>query len=90
LVIQAKDKNSWHVYILKCSNGTLYTGVTNNLDLRLKNHNLGTGAAYTRAHLPVTLAYSEKSSNRSEAQKREAEIKKMNRAAKLALIEYLA
>lgn len=81
---------AWYVYILKCSDNTLYTGVTNDLDLRIKNHNLGTGAAYTRAHLPVALVYSEESPNRSEAQKREASIKKLSRLEKLALIESLA
>jgi putative endonuclease len=76
----------WFVYILKCGDGTLYTGVTNDLEARLKSHNLGTGAAYTRAHKPVVLVYSESASDRSTAQVRESEIKSLKREEKQALI----
>jgi putative endonuclease len=74
-----------HVYILRCSDGTLYTGWTNDLERRLKTHNLGKGAKYTRARLPVTLLYSEAFEDSGQARRREAEIKKMTRAEKLAL-----
>jgi putative endonuclease len=79
--------NKWFVYILKCSDDTLYTGMTNDLTKRLLTHNSGTGAAYTRSRKPVTLVYTEESEDRSTAQKREAEIKKMKRSEKLSLIE---
>lgn len=77
---------NWFVYIVKCCDGTLYTGVTNDLDERVKQHNLGKGAKYTRARKPVNLIYSEKCDSRSTALKREAEIKKLTRAQKQALI----
>ncbi len=76
-----------YVYILKCSDNTLYTGWTNNLEKRIKTHNLGKGAKYTKSRLPVELVYFEVYESKSEALKREAEIKKMNRAKKLELIE---
>lgn len=72
--------------MLQCSDGSLYTGVTNNLDKRVKVHNAGKGAKYTRSHLPVKLVYFEKQENKSEAQKREAEIKNLTRSQKKSLI----
>lgn len=80
-------KESWFVYILNCFDGTLYTGVTNNIEKRLLAHNtLPTGAKYTKVRRPVVLAYSEEVNDRSEAQKREAAIRKLSRPAKLKLI----
>ena len=76
----------WFVYILECGDGSLYTGSTNDLENRLSTHSSGKGAKYTRSHLPVTLVYSQDSLNRSEAAKRESEIKKLSRKEKLALI----
>ena len=76
-----------YVYILRCSDNTLYTGWTNNLDERLKKHNEGNGAKYTRARLPVELVYVEEYETKSEAMKREYQIKKMSRRKKLLLIE---
>lgn len=76
----------WTVYILHCQGGSLYTGITTDLEKRLKAHNAGTGAKYTRAHLPVTLAWSESAKSDSHAKKREALIKKMTRKDKLLLI----
>ena len=73
------------VYIVSCSDGTLYTGIARDLTSRLKKHNAGVGARYTRSRLPVSLVYSEVASNRAMAQIREAEIKKMDRAGKLRL-----
>jgi putative endonuclease len=76
---------NWQVYILRCRDDTLYTGITNNLEQRLQRHNHGTASRYTRTRLPVTLIYREAALDRSQASRREAEIKKLNRQAKLAL-----
>lgn len=77
-----------YVYILRCSDNTLYTGWTNNLDKRLKAHNSGKGAKYTRARIPVEIVYFEEFDNKKDAMKREFEIKKLSRKEKLNLIEY--
>lgn len=74
------------VYILRCGDGTLYTGCTNDLDRRLWAHQAGRGAKYTRSRLPVELVYREAVPDRSAALRREAAIKRMDRRAKLALI----
>ncbi len=73
---------TWVVYILRCSDGTLYTGVARDLSARVADHNRGAGARYTRGRCPVTVIYSETASDRSAAQCREAAIKRMNRRAK--------
>lgn len=71
-MVEIADEKIWYVYILKCNDNTLYTGVTNDLDNRLHQHNHGqVGAKYTRARRPVTLVYSEEQFNKSEAMKRE-------------------
>lgn len=75
----------WFCYILECSDGTLYTGITNDLEMRIKTHNLGKGAKYTRNRLPVKLKWSKIVENRSEASKLEYQIKKLNRSQKLIL-----
>lgn len=75
-----------YVYILKCSDDTLYTGWTVDLDKRLICHNAGKGAKYTRGRLPVQLAYFEKFEDKISAQKREYEIKQWNKNKKLKLI----
>lgn len=79
----------YYVYLLECSDGTLYCGLTNNIDKRLKEHNegKGRGAKYTSGRRPVRLVYTEKKSTRSSALKREYEIKKMKREEKLHLYE---
>ena len=74
------------IYILLCGDNTLYTGWTNDLSGRVIAHNAGRGAKYTKSRLPVQLLYSEKLGTRSEALKREAEIKKLSRQKKLELI----
>jgi putative endonuclease len=79
------EPNDWFVYILKCADGSLYTGITRDLDARIKTHNDGTGAKYTRGRLPVKLVYSEAAENRSSASQREHEIKQLPRQSKLAL-----
>ncbi len=75
-----------YTYILRCGDGSLYTGWTNHLEKRVADHNAGRGAKYTRAHLPVTLAYYETFETREEAMKRECAIKKLTRAQKEQLI----
>lgn len=75
-----------YIYILLCRDNTLYTGWTNDLEARINSHNAGTGAKYTRARLPVKLIYCERFNTKSEALKREIEIKKLNRTKKLELI----
>jgi putative endonuclease len=77
---------SWWVYILRCGDGTLYTGVTNDLPRRLAAHAAGAGARYTASRPPVVLAHSEPAIDRPAALRREAAIRKLGRAGKLALI----
>ena len=74
------------VYILCCRDGSLYTGWTTDLEKRLKRHNEGKGAKYTRGRIPVYLAYFEKYKDQSTALKREHKIKKMSKKQKLKLI----
>ena len=74
-------------YILRCADGTLYTGWTNDLDRRLKAHSAGKGGKYTRSRLPVALVYAERCETRREAMSREWHIKRLSRAEKLRLIE---
>lgn len=74
-------------YILKCSDGTLYTGWTNNLDKRLKEHIAGQGAKYTRGLRPVRLVYFEAYGTKQEAMQRESQIKKLTRKEKESLIQ---
>lgn len=76
-----------YTYILECKDGSLYTGWTNDLTQRVKAHNEGRGAKYTRSHRPVHLVYFESFATKEEALAREAAIKKLTRAAKLALID---
>ncbi len=78
---------SCYVYIVRCADGTLYTGWTTDLDRRLKAHNDGTGAKYTRSRRPVELVYQELFDDKIEAQKREWAIKHMTRKEKLLLTE---
>ena len=76
----------WSVYILRCSDGSLYTGATNNLEARVARHEAGKGAAYTRSRLPVELVFQEPAEDRSAALRREAALKRLTRAQKLALV----
>jgi putative endonuclease len=76
---------SWMVYLVRCGDGSLYTGVTTNPERRLGEHNRGSGAAYTRSRLPVALIYLEPAADRSGALRREHAIKQMSRAEKEAL-----
>jgi putative endonuclease len=80
--------NNYYVYILTCSDDTLYVGSTNNLEKRLHKHNnLKSGAHYTKIRRPVVLSYSETVANYSEARAREGELKKLSRKQKLNLIK---
>jgi putative endonuclease len=73
------------VYLLRCRDGSLYTGVTNDLARRLESHNRGTASAYTRSRRPLALAYREEQPDRGAALRREAAIRRLSRADKLAL-----
>jgi putative endonuclease len=77
----------WTVYILRCSDSSLYTGCTDNVEARLKAHNSGKGAKYTASRRPVALVYQEPAENRSAALKREIQIKRWSKAKKEALLE---
>ena len=76
-----------YVYILRCRDGTLYTGWTTDVPRRVEQHRSGRGGRYTRSHLPVELVYQEECATRTDAMRREREIKGMTRKNKLALIE---
>lgn len=78
---------SWFVYILRCADDSLYTGITTDKTRRLNQHNKGIAAKYTRVRTPVEMVYSENSTDRSAASKREIAIKKLTRNKKLALIK---
>lgn len=77
---------AWVVYLLRCRDDSLYTGITNDLERRLASHRAGTGSAYVRARLPVRVVYRESQPDRSAALRREAAIKKLTRRDKLALV----
>jgi putative endonuclease len=78
---------NWHVYIVECSDGSLYTGVTLDVEKRVLCHNAGKGAKYTRSRIPVSLVYAESVGDKGNALKREHTIKQMTTKAKRALIE---
>ena len=75
-----------YTYIVQCNDGTLYTGCTNNLDKRIKAHNEGRGAKYTKSRLPVTLVYYETYESKEEAMSREWAIKRLRRYQKEKLL----
>jgi putative endonuclease len=82
--------SDWFVYLLQCADGTLYAGITTDLERRVEEHNGAAGsqrgARYTRPRRPVRLAWSEACASRAEASRREAEIRRLGRARKLAMI----
>jgi putative endonuclease len=82
----ARSSSSWLVYILRCSDGSLYTGITDDLPKRLKAHTAGRASKYTRSRLPVRLVFSEPQRSKSAALKREAAIKRLRRAGKERLV----
>lgn len=77
----------WHVYIIRCFDSTLYTGTTTDIPRRVNEHNRSKGGNYTRIRMPVKLVYQEHHPNRSEALKREAQIKRWPKEKKIALIK---
>ena len=81
------SSKKWTVYVVECNDGSLYTGVTTDIDRRLREHNGDKkGSKYTRSRRPVRLVYAEEQCSRSTAQKRESEIKKMSRKKKKEMI----
>ena len=76
----------WYLYILRCGDGTLYTGITTDLEKRFEAHKRGKGAKYTRGRGPLELVYRETCGTHSDALKREIQIKRLNREQKQALI----
>lgn len=81
------SRRGWIVYILRCADDTLYTGITTDLEARLKKHGEGRGARYTKGREPYKIVFSEQHPDKSSAAKRESVIKKMTRSQKLALIK---
>jgi putative endonuclease len=79
-------EQKWYFYMVRCRDNSLYSGITNDIDNRLKEHNKGIGAKYTLSRRPVKLVYSEKHSNISDARKREAHIKSWTKVEKEQLI----
>ena len=77
----------WYLYILRCKDGSLYTGITTDVEKRLEAHRAGKGAKYTRGRSPLELVYREECGDHSDALRREAEIKRLPRDEKLKLIE---
>ncbi len=77
----------WYLYILRCGDGTLYTGITTDVEKRLEAHRAGKGAKYTRGRGPLVLVYRESCGTHREALKRELAVKKLTRQKKLALME---
>ena len=78
---------NWHVYLLRCADGSLYAGITTDLERRLAEHNAGrAGAKYTRSRRPVVLAWSEPAVDRADASRREHALKKLGREAKEKLV----
>ena len=83
-----KGSDIWHIYMVLCSDGTLYTGITNDLKKRIEAHNSGKeGARYTRSRRPVKLVYSEQVESKSAAAKLEYQLKKLPRLKKIRLIK---
>jgi putative endonuclease len=80
------NPKTYCVYILRCSDGTLYTGKANDLDARIQTHNAGKGAKYTRSRLPVDLVYAEEYPSHREAAQRECQLKKLAKAQKEELV----
>ncbi|MGN7437719.1 MAG: GIY-YIG nuclease family protein [Alcanivorax sp.] len=76
----------WFCYIVECADNTYYTGITTDIERRISAHNAGKGAKYVKGRLPVHVVYTEECENRSDASRRELEIKSLDRQEKIALI----
>jgi putative endonuclease len=83
----AASPEQWFLYILECSDGTLYTGITKNLERRFAQHNAGTASRYTRVRRPVKCVYNEPCDTRTAALVRECEVKEMTRGEKMRLFK---
>ena len=81
------EDKTWYLYILECRDGSLYTGITDDVSRRLAQHNAGKGAKYTRGRGPVQLRYQEECGTHGDALRREAQVKRLTRQEKLALIQ---
>ena len=81
------EETVWYLYILRCGDGTLYTGITTDVEKRLETHRSGKGAKYTRGRLPLELVYQETCGSHSDALKRELAVKKYSRSEKQKLID---
>ena len=79
-------ESNWYLYILRCGDGTLYTGITTDVEKRLETHRTGKGAKYTRGRQPLELVYRESCGTQSDALKREIAVKRMTRQEKEALL----
>ena len=90
LKLKRQLSETWFVYILRCADDSLYTGITNDLERRLGQHNAGTASRYTRSRLPVTLIYREQQPDKSAALKRELAIKALSRKTKELLVSTAA
>ena len=86
----AEEEKTWYLYILRCGDGTLYTGITDDVPRRLAAHAAGRGAKYTRGRGPLTLLYTETQPDHAAALRREWAVKKLPRAEKLALCGVIA
>jgi len=86
-VARRKKREPWFLYILECSDGSLYTGITKDMEHRLKTHNAGRASHFTRARLPVKLLYQEPCTGRTQALVREYAVKQLPRKKKEALIQ---
>jgi len=84
--MKKRGRREWSVYVLRCGDGSLYTGIAKDVIARVAQHNKGRGAAYTRTHLPVQLVYQETPLTRSAALIREAQLKRLPRAGKEQLV----
>ncbi len=84
---RATRRTRWWVYLLRCRDGSLYAGATNDLERRVAAHAEGKGGRYTRSRLPVALAWSARAADRSSALRREAALKRLTRAEKVGLVE---
>ena len=87
LLAELGTGGGWFVYLLRCADGSLYTGITNDVPRRLKQHNAGTASRYTRSRLPVVLLYQEAQASHGHALKRELAIKALSRKEKESLIQ---
>jgi putative endonuclease len=79
--------SGWCVYVLRCGDGSLYTGISNDVERRLARHRAGTGARYTRGRLPLALVYLEPQQGKSEALRRERALKALSKSEKEALVK---